>query len=226
MIISEKSLPEKFYLFCLHVWLETKSLRLKVNTHLQLSYTAKRYSENVCKSTWPTIIHRTQDDVGCRVKYWINLPHDKIFFDFFLHYKKYSARIGFFKSLNSRLLMIFPNIHSIDTRTSAMLSLKSFCCCVRYSPLTHACEYHLKGYAGSPYIQSLSCWVPKEKFSSTGISPDILNIVTSWRLPSTGTYNWYFWDMLSFVTIVNYPLMFSWSRYWGNCAINETLGII
>ena len=68
MIVSEKSLPEKFYLFRLHVWLETKSLRLKVNTHLQLSYTAKRYSENVCKSTWPTIIHRTQDDVGCRVK--------------------------------------------------------------------------------------------------------------------------------------------------------------
>ena len=66
MIFSEKSLPEKFYSFCLHICLKIETVYLK-SKHLQFNYPGKSYEENVCKRTWPTIILRIPG-VGCRVK--------------------------------------------------------------------------------------------------------------------------------------------------------------
>ena len=107
----------------------------------------------------------------------------------------------FLNSINLKLLMTFPNNHTSDTWTLTMLSLKAFCFCVRYAPLNGACKYYLKEYVGSPYIQSLSCWGPKEKFSRIGIRPDILSIVALWYFCCTDQYKLV---IIPFVVVINW----------------------
>ena len=41
------------------------------------------------------------------------------------------------------------------------------------APLNGPCKPHLSGYAGSSYIHNLSPFGPIEKFSNTGIIPDM-----------------------------------------------------
>ena len=81
-----------------------------------------------------------------------------------------------------------PNTHFTDTWTLLISLFQHIWRATRFAPLDGVCKCPLKGWAASPYIQSISRCCPNEKCTNWPKILDVASINLSWRLPSVGPY--------------------------------------
>lgn len=91
----------------------------------------------------------------------------------------------FLKSKNLNDLTISPKSHSTDTRTELMDALKAAMSSVKTASLKGACKWILKGYAGSPYMQSGCPAGVNACLSKSTRMEESLSIPASCLFPST-----------------------------------------